>query len=147
LSQPAPAPKESRIPLDSKKYEFVAYGTMPVLDVEIKSGKIKPKSDVEKVERLTVELYHPMSGEIFEAKFSKGRIEVDKDGSVTYFTRDASSVNFSMFLKRNLSISMTESGEVVIKSASRILSITQRKNEKKRMGANVTSDSITLQLE
>jgi hypothetical protein len=145
LSQPSPEGKEIRVHLDSKKYQFVADGTMPVLDIEIKSGKIAKADDKE--ERLTLELYHPMSGEIFEAKFGKGRIEVDKDGSITYFTRDSSSVNFSMFLKRNLSISMSDSGQVVIKSPSKILSVTQEKNSKKNLGSNTTSDSVTLQLE
>ena len=121
---------------------------MPVLDIEIKSGKIAQPSQVDTEDRLTLELYHPMSGEIFEAKFRKGRIEVDKDGSVTYFTREAASMNFSLFLKRNLSISMNEAGQVIIKSPSKILSVTQpEKAKKKKSDGNVTSDYVTLQLE
>jgi len=117
---------------------------MPVLDIEIKSGKL---ALADKDERLTLELYHPMSGEVFEAKFKRGRIEVDKDGSITYFTRDSPSVNFSIFLKRNLSVSMTDSGQVVIRSPSKILSVVQKKNSRKGTGENVTSDMVTLQLE
>jgi hypothetical protein len=121
---------------------------MPVLDIEIKSGKMEQTKPGEGEDHLTVELYHPMSGEIFEAKFKKGRIEVDKDGTVTYFTREATAVNFSLFLKRNLSVSLSESGQVVIKSPSKILSVSQlEKPQKTKKSANVTSDSVTLQLE
>jgi hypothetical protein len=146
LNPPAPDPKQVRVPLESKKYEFVADGTMPVLDIEIKSGKIT-QDKLAEGDRLTLELYHPLSGEIFEAKFKRGRIEVDKDGSVTYFTRDAASVNFSLFLKRNLSISLNESGQVVIKSPSKILSVVQSEKPKKKSVGSVSSDFVTLQLE
>src|SRR5271166_4964299 len=79
-----PENNDGRQSLASKKYQFVADGTMPVLDIEIKSGKIAAMD--EEKQHLTIEIYHPMSGEVFEAKYNKGRLEVDKDGSVTYFT-------------------------------------------------------------
>jgi len=94
-----------------------------------------------------LEVYHPMSGEIFEARFKKGRIEVDRDGTVTYFTRGATSANFSVFLSRNLSISMNDSGQVVIRSPSKMLSVKRDTNSKKKSSANVTSDTVTIQLE
>ncbi len=122
---------------------------MPILDIEIKSGKIAQANAVERQDRLILELYHPMSGEIFEAKFGKGRIEVDKDGSVTYFSREATSVNFSLFLRRHLSIIMNESGQVIIKSPAKILSVSrpEKTKNKKKNERNVTSDYVTLQLE
>jgi len=132
--------------LDSKKYRFSADGTMPVLEIDITAGRAFPESRV--AERLTIELYNPMSGEIFEAKFSKGRLEVDNDGSVTYFTTSSDHVNLSLFCGRNLSISMTRGGEVVIKSPSRIVSVDQDLKSRNRQDEDeVTSDSIRLRLE
>ena len=124
--------------LESKKYEFVVNGTMPVLEFEIKGGKEK--------EHLHIELYNPMVNEIFEAKFAKGRIEVDKDGSITYFTTSTDHVNFSLFLGRNLQISLDKTGNVLIRSPSKILSVEKdlKSHESKE---EVTSDSIKLKLE
>jgi hypothetical protein len=131
--------------LESKKYHFVADGTMPVLEIEIKGGKaLAPGSPEE--ERLILEIYHPMSGEVFEAKFKKGRIEVDKDGSVTYFTTSQSHARFSIFLERNVSISLDKSGEVEIKSPSRILSLQKSTGSGSDPGV-VGSDSVILKLE
>ncbi|MDA4111521.1 MAG: hypothetical protein OK439_03220 [Thaumarchaeota archaeon] len=135
-----------QIQLESKKYRFVADGTMPVLDIEIKPGKTDASDQVGS-EKLTLELYHPMSGEIFEARFKKGRLEVDRDGSVTYFTRGEHKVNFSIFLSRNLSISLSDSGIVEIRSPSKILSVKKDISRRKRSKVNVTSDSVTIQLE
>jgi hypothetical protein len=136
--------KNNRQYLESKKYEFVADGTMPVLDFDIKSGKAD-QSGLEN-QRLTIEIYHPLSGEVFEAKYGKGRIEVDKDGSVTYFTTSLDHTSFSVFLKRNVSVSINSSGEIVIKSPSRILSVKKNLQSRKKSSV-VTSDSVTLQLE
>jgi hypothetical protein len=133
--------------LESKRYHFIADGTMPVLDFEIKTGKTT--DSVPEDERLTLEIYHPMSGEVFEAKFNKGRIEVDRDGSVTYFTTKADHASFSIFLERNVSISIDRSGEVEIRSPSRILSV-QRKKKVRDKGSDssvVGSDSVFLKLE
>lgn len=123
--------------LESKKYEFVVNGTMPVMEFEINGGAEK--------EHLRIELYNPMVNEIFEAKFAKGRIEVDKDGSITYFTTSTEHVNVSLFLGRNLQISMDKSGEVNIRSPSKIVSIEQDLKSK-QSSEEVTSDSIRLKL-
>ncbi|HYB04912.1 MAG TPA: hypothetical protein VED17_10635 [Nitrososphaerales archaeon] len=127
--------------LESKKYHFIADGTMPVLDFAIKSGKVSGDE-----EHLILEIYHPMSGEVFEAKFQKGRIEVDKDGSVTYFTTSQDHARFSIFLQHNLAITMDKSGKVEIKSPSKILSV-RREKRKKVDPSNVDSDRVILQLE
>jgi hypothetical protein len=127
--------------LESKKYHFTADGTMPVLDFAIKSGKVG-----EDEEHLILEIYHPMSGEIFEAKFQKGRIEVDRDGSITYFTTTQDHARFSIFLQRNLAITVDRSGAVEIKSPSKILSVHKEKR-KKADPANVDSGKVVLQLE
>lgn len=124
--------------LESKKYDFVVNGTMPVLEFDIKGGSEK--------EHLRIELYNPMVNEIFEAKFAKGRIEVDKDGSITYFTTSTDHVNFSLFLGRNLQISMDKSGQVVIRSPSKILSV-EHEFKSRESSEEVTSDSISLKLE
>jgi len=146
LTETTPGGLDRRQPLESKKYQFVADGTMPILDIDITPGKTASGEGFNS-ESLTLELYHPMSGEIFEARFKKGRIEVDKDGTVTYFTLGATSVNFSLFLARNLSISMNDSGQVVIRSPSKMISVKRDTNSKKKSSANVTSDSVTIQLE
>src|SRR5579884_2759521 len=90
-------------------YFFLADGTMPVLDFEITQGKA-PKNSEEapapQSEHLTLELYNPLSGEVFEAKFSKGRIEVDLDGTITYFSQSAERVSFSLFLGRSIIVTM-----------------------------------------
>ncbi len=140
-----PREKDGRQYLESKKYQFVADGTMPVLNFDIKSGKIDSSNTDN--QRLTIEIYHPMSGEIFEAKYNGGRIEVDKDGSVTYFTTTLDHASFSIFLKRSVSVSIDNSGKIVIKSPSRIMSIEENRQSKKKTGAIVESDSVTLQLE
>lgn len=136
----------NRPTLESKKYEFLVNGTMPVLDFEIGAGAVDAK-DAE-TQQLTLELYNPLAGEIFEAKFNTGRVEVDKDGSITYFTTKIDRVSLSLFLGRNLTISMNKSGEVLIKTPSNIKSIEKdiKSNKVKKKG-EVTSDSIKLLLE
>ncbi len=120
---------------------------MPVLDFDIRGGKASGTSPGE--ECLTLEIYHPMSGEVFEARFKKGRIEVDRDGSVTYFTTSLGHANFSIFLERNVSITIDRSGEVEIKSPSKILSVEKKQNPKdgKMDTLGVGSDSVILRLE
>lgn len=146
MSNDSVNPEDSFHTLESKKYHFIADGTMPVLDFDIRSGKV-PDPESQKQERLTLELYHPMSGEIFEAKFSKGRIEVDRDGSVTYFTTSQNHANFSIFLERNISISIDKSGEVKIKTPSKILSIQKNPTGGNSTSLSVESSVMTLQLE
>lgn len=115
---------------------------MPVLEFQMKSGKLETKEE----EHLTLELYHPMSGEVFEAKFGRGRIEVDRDGSVTYFTRSVDHARFSIFLERNITISVDSSGCVEVSSPSRILSVERKRFEAEKSDI-VGSDSVTLRLE
>jgi hypothetical protein len=131
--------------LESKKYHFVADGTMPVMDFVIKSGKVSNGTSMDE-EHLTLEIYHPMSGEVFEAKFQKGRIEVDRDGSVTYFTTSQDHARFSIFLQRNLAITVDKSGKIEIRSPSKILSVHHEKG-KKTDPARVDSDVVVLRLE
>ncbi|MHB1867659.1 MAG: hypothetical protein ACYCPP_01790 [Nitrososphaerales archaeon] len=130
-----PVEKQS---LESKKYEFTVDGSMPTLEFEITAGKER--------EHLHLELYNPLSNEIFEAKFAKGRIEVDKDGSVTYFSTSTDQVNVSLFLGRNLQISLKKSGEVVVRSPSKIVSIESDIKSQEKSG-EVTSDTISFNLE
>lgn len=137
---------EDKQVLESKKYEFLVNGTMPVLDFDITTGATDP-NDSDK-QKLTLELYNPLAGEIFEAKFNTGRVEVDKDGSITYFTTKVDHINFSLFLGRNLTISINKSGEVLIKTPSKIKSIEEDiRSRKAKMKSEVISDSIKLILE
>jgi hypothetical protein len=154
--------ENQRQPLESKKYFFLADGTMPVLDFEITQGKA-PKNSEEapapQSEHLTLELYNPLSGEVFEAKFSKGRIEVDLDGTITYFSQSAERVSFSLFLGRSIIVTMDKkSGEVLIKSPSKIVSIEREGTTEKKGGerrrrvekagrpSEVVSDTLKLKL-
>ena len=130
-------PAEKQL-LESRKYEFTVDGSMPTLEFEITAGKER--------EHLHLELYNPLSNEIFEAKFAKGRIEVDKDGSITYFSTGADQVNLSLFLGRNLQISLNKKGQVVIRSPSRIVSIESDIKSQEKSG-EVTSDTIRFNLE
>ena len=138
--------KDGQLLLESKKYQFGVLGTMPVLEFDITSAP-SGENNVER-QKLTLELYNPLSNEVFEAKFSKGRIEVDKDGSITYFTTSTDHVNASLFVGRNLQISMNKAGEVIIRSPSKIVSVEQDiKSAAKRSPEDVTSDTIKLRLE
>jgi hypothetical protein len=123
--------------LESRKYEFVVNGTMPVLEFELAGGKEK--------EDLHLELYNPLSNEIFEAKFGRGRIEVDRDGSITYFTRSTDHVNVSLFLGRNLTITLGKDGDVLIRTPSRIVSV-EKEIQSGKHDEFVTSDSVRLKL-
>jgi len=129
--------------LESKRYHFVADGTMPVLDFRIKGGKVGGEE-----ESLTLEIYHPMSGEVFEAKFGNGRIEVDRDGSITYFTRSLDHARVSIFLERNIAITIDKSGQVEIKSPSKILSVEKKDFAEENLDPSVVgSDSVVLRLD
>ena len=136
--------ENQQIRLESKKYHFLAIGSMPVIDIEIATG------DAENPERqrLIIEVYNPRSGEVFEAKFNRGRVEVDRDGTITYFTTSSDKVSFSLFLERNLRVSMNKQGEVEIRTPSKILRVTEDiKSRKPVTPGEVSSDSITLKLE
>ncbi|SRR5487761_820479 len=154
MSIPAKRPEEPLQRLESKKYNFLVEGTMPVLNFEITSGgKSAPEgmSELNRVERqnLTLELYTPISGEIFEAKTPKGRIEVDNDGTVTYFSQKPDSLSFSLFLGKSVTVTMSrKTGEVVLKTPSRILSIEDNRESKKKGKIHEPfTDSVRLMLE
>ena len=154
MSVPMKRPEEPLQRLESKKYNFLIEGTMPVLNFEITSAeKSTPEgiSEVDQVQKqnLTIELYAPISGEIFEARTQRGRIEVDNDGTVTYFSQNPDSLSFSLFLGRSISVTMfRKTGEVILKTPSRILAIEdERESKKKKKNGSVFTDSIRLQLE
>ncbi len=154
MSVPMKRPEEPLQRLESKKYNFLVEGTMPVLNFEITSGgKPTPVGNPElnKVEKqnLTIELYAPISGEVFEARTQRGRIEVDNDGTVTYFSQNPDSLAFSLFLGRSITVKMLrKTGEVILTTPSRILAIEDRReSKKKRKSGSVFTDSIRLQLE
>ncbi len=151
-------PKEPSQLLESKKYRFVVNGTMPILEFDITSGsgeKVSREEDREQQssgkQSLTVEIYNPLSGELFEAKFPRGRIEVDSDGAITYFSSNSATVNLSLFLGRNITVDMDKkTGEVLIKSPSKITLLDQEKKQAKRRRQAVTgviTDSLRFRLE
>ena len=139
--------------LESKKYSFKVEGSMPVLDFNITpGGAVSTQGESERIaQHLTLELYNPASGALFEAKFPKGRIEVDADGTMTYFSMNVETLNLSLFLGRNITISMNKkTGEVIVKSPSKITSVEediQSKIKGKRKSSQVTTDTIKIRLE
>jgi len=132
--------------LESKNYSFFVDGTMPVLEFDIASGQQQ-----EKKTHLRVELYNPLSGEVFEAKFPKGRIEVDNDGSLTYFSTSEEKVNISLFLGYNLQLIFYKDGRFTLRSPSRIVPLrkySDRATLKKRVeNHEVRSDVMHFRLE
>lgn len=137
-----PKIEETGEKLESKKYSYLVDGTLPVLDFEITSGR-----EDKETQHLVIELYNPLSGEVFEAKYAKGRIEVDKDGSITYFSTHTDHMNFSLFLGHNLIVSVSRNGEVLIKTPSRIVKVEKDIKSLSKKSKEVTSDSIRLTLE
>ncbi len=138
--------------LESRQYNFLVDGTMPVLNFQITPGRAS--QDPSKSLNLRLELYNPMAGEVFEAKFPKGRIEVDNDGSITYFSTSTDKVNVSLFLGHNLSINLHKDGRVEAKSPSKIISLeedlrsSKGKNKKEQQETGeVTSDYLRFRLE
>lgn len=120
-SEPAPG-DEARL-LESKTYRFRVPGTRPVLQIELSSEGRGPGEKAES-ENLTLELHTPMSGEVFEARTSNGRLEVDRDGRVMYFCQAPDSVAFTLFLGRSVVVSMSrKSGEVTVQSPSKMLRV------------------------
>jgi hypothetical protein len=139
-----PGDEQERIKLESKKYFFSVENTMPVLNFELKSPPEEAGASTK--ENLTIELHSPISGEIFEARTAKGRIEVDSDGTITYFSM-GESVNFSMFLGRSVTISMNrKTGEVLLKTPARIKTIEDQRSHGSDDG-QPTTDQIKIILE
>lgn len=133
-------------PLGSRIYRFRVDGTRPVLQLELSSGD-RGRAAGEAPEKLTLELHTPMSGEVFEARTSKGRLEVDRDGRVMYFCQAPDSVGFTLFLGRSVVVSMSrESGEVTIRSPSKMLSV-ERESERDEGGEAPGTDTVRIVLE
>jgi hypothetical protein len=148
---PKPGPSDQPVPsnLDTQSYRFSVDGTRPVLEFTISAGKAVGAEGIPP-EKLTIEIHTPVSGEVFEAKTSKGRIEVDRDGRVMYFSQAPDSVGFTLFLGHSLVVTMTrEGGEVLIETPSRIASVQQerRKGGSGGLGSAAGTDSIRLKLE
>lgn len=110
---------------------------MPVLEFQLNAGNER--------EDLHLELYNPLSNEIFEAKFAKGRIELDRDGSLTYFSQKADRVNLSLFVGKSIQVSLTRDGELIIKTPSKILSLEQDLESRTKDGP--TTDTIKMKLD
>ena len=141
-SQPAEAP----VSLESKTYRFRADGTRPVLQIELTSGEAGLEAK-ETPEKLTLELHAPMSGEIFEARTSVGRLEVDKDGRVMYFCIAGEKVGFTLFVGRSVTVTMSRStGEVLIQSPSKIVSVARETARANDLGNAPPTDSVKIQL-
>ena len=142
--------------LESKQYNFLVDGTMPILNFELTSGGRKAPEGMSKInqierQKLRLELYAPISGEVFEAKTQMGRLEVDNDGTVTYFSNAAEKLTFSLFLGKSLTFTFNKkSNELLIRTPSKITSIqdnrmSKRKNKKK--DAEPLTDELKLSLD
>jgi hypothetical protein len=135
-------------PLQTGKHRFSVDGTRPVLEFEISSGKAEEGGG--EAEKLTIEIHTPISGEVFEARTSMGRLEVDRDGRVMYFSQAADSVSFTLFVGRSVVVTMSRrSGEVIVETPSRILSVDHRSEGggAKGLGTSATTGSVRIQLE
>jgi hypothetical protein len=147
----AKIPEEPVQRLKSRKYNFLVEGSMPILNFEITSGGKEAPIDVggagrAQSQKLTLELYAPVSGEIFEARTPKGRIEVDTDGTVTYFSQTLDAVSFSLFVGKSIIVTMSKkTGEVSIKTPSKIVSIEDHRASKSP--SSPTTDEVKLVLQ
>ncbi len=138
---------EQAVRLESKKYSFLVEDTRPVLNFELKSKTTREASDQIAKQNLTIELHSPLSGEIFEARTPKGRIEVDNDGTITCFST-GETFDVSLFLGRNVSITMNKkTGEVVLRTPSKIKSIEDQRVSGKASSTEPFTDSVKLVLE
>ena len=120
-----------------------------MLEFEVSSGTFNdPQSEKS---HLRLEIYNPLSGEVFEAKFPKGRVEVDNDGSLAYFSTNTERINMSLFLGYNLQITFHKDGRFSIRSPSKIKSVRKEKigaRKKKASGKEeVISDTRSFKLE
>ncbi|MDG6909472.1 MAG: hypothetical protein JRN57_01080 [Nitrososphaerota archaeon] len=146
-SQVPPPPTEPAHPLETKTYRFRADGTRPVLQIELTSGKAGGDSK-EATEKLTIELHSPVSGEIFEARTSIGRIEVDRDGRVMYFCTAGENVGFTLFVGRSVTVSMSRStGDVLVQTPSKILSVARESPKDDGLGNAPPKDMVRIRLE
>jgi hypothetical protein len=141
--------------LESKEYKFFVDGTMPVLNFELASGgRRAPEgmNEINKVERqnLRLELYAPISGEVFEARTKMGRIEVDNDGTLTYFSNAAEHLTVSLFLGKSMTFTFNrKTNELLIRTPSKIASIKDARMTKRidKATNEPTTDELRLTLE
>jgi hypothetical protein len=143
--------------LESKQYNFLVDGTMPILNFELTSGGRKAPEGMSKInqiekQNLRLELYAPISGEVFEAKTQMGRVEVDNDGTVTYFSNAAEKLTFSLFLGKSITFTFNKKNNVLsIKTPSKISSIEDnrmsKKNGKRKNGSEPITDELKLVLD
>ena len=144
--------------LDSKQYNFIVDGTMPILNFELSSGGRKAPAGmapINQIERQTLrlELYAPISGEVFEARTQMGRLEVDNDGTVTYFSNAAEQLSFSLFMSKSLTFTFNKkTNELLIRTPSKIVSIQDDRMSKSIKGKKACNeqpltDQIRLKLE
>lgn len=142
--------------LESKQYNFLVDGTMPVLNFELTSGGRKAldgMAEINRVEKqsLRLELYAPISGEVFEARTRMGRLEVDNDGTVTYFSNAAESLSFSLFLGKSVTVSFNrKTNELRIRTPSKIKSIEDKRAKnsgRRRENQQPTSDEVRMILD
>jgi hypothetical protein len=142
--------------LESRVYKFLVDGTMPVLNFELSSGGRKAPegmSEINQVERqnLRLELYAPISGEVFEARTKMGRLEVDNDGTITYFSNAAERVTLSLFLGKSITFTFNrKTNDLVIRTPSKITSIEDNrmsKRTKKKTNSEPLTDELRLTLE
>lgn len=142
-----PLAPDEEVALQTRRYKFKAGGTRPILDIELSSGKAG--QGAEETEKVSIELHSPISGEIFEARTSVGRLEVDRNGSVMYFCQKGDKVGFTLFVGRSVVVTMSRGdGEVLIQSPSKILSVTRVEKEAiNELGNSPPSDGVRLVLE
>jgi hypothetical protein len=142
--------------LESKQYNFLVDGTMPVLNFELTSGGRKAPDGIAEVNRvekqsLRLELYAPISGEVFEARTRMGRLEVDNDGTVTYFSNAAESLSFSLFVGKSITVTFNrKTNELLVRTPSKIKSIedTRARSERgRRDRQEPTSDEVRMILD
>jgi hypothetical protein len=145
--------------LESKQYNFLVEGAMPVLNFELTSGGRKAPEgmgQLNQIERqnLRLELYAPISGEVFEARTQMGRLEVDNDGTVTYFSNASERLSFSLFMSKSVTVTFNKkTSELTIRTPSSITSIqdnrmsTKLKKKKKRAGNDPITDELKMTLE
>ncbi len=131
---------------------------MPVLNFELTSGGRKAPegmSSINQIEKqnLRIELYAPISGEVFEAKTKMGRLEVDNDGAITYFSTVAKRLNLSLFVGKSINFTFDkEKNQLLIRTPSKIATIEDhrmsRNRKTKRKASNEPlSDELVLTLE
>ncbi|MDG6981328.1 MAG: hypothetical protein JRN51_09505 [Nitrososphaerota archaeon] len=139
------APADPPTPLKTQTYRFSVTGTRPVLQFDLIPGAgAEQKAPPDK---LVIELHSPISGEVFEARTSVGRIEVDRDGRVMYFCQKGEDIGFTLFVGRSVTVTLSRGrGEVLVTSPSKILEVEHSQTGKGDLNSPST-DSVKIKLE